>query len=764
MKMKEEDREIDLEGKPQIPPEVLSGATAGRSAKSDLLDENPMVKTKPAKAKPYLLVDRSPDLKPRKTIRQPSRSRTTMKAPGSEDEDRRISKPGRSTGVVKEEYDHELAGIALSGNYFLSAPVSAPVAAQELEKAEESWDRVAWDYNYSQLKRLLRSDPVFLILKPKLIGSLGKPITIPAPVTCQIDAVNLILQMLRETGFCPGAFEAKELMRCSMDQLTNAADEFVKIMVPLVGKKDKPEPKIAPTEDMTQAPRSGSSPYISADSEIHSDDSISIRRMSLGPSGGSFLRDRMDRVKIEPAHGHRQTEVQLPHDSMGARSSRDGQGALDKHFNAAMKKFLDERQREQEMNRRMRQRRFPQPQPESPDVPDVDMESVASEHVLQKAEYDPDDLWIPEPRKPQVATIGDSSHNVTTQRIRVSAISELKEFSGKDRDEDRARSWIGKVKSAFLRDQAPEEEKCLVFGDLMVGPARYWYRQLSRSTRFNWKDLSDNFLVEYAGHGVSLGRQYYHAKKRPDETPLEYLRRLNVMGMQAKIPVKSGSPAARKEHVDHFIDTLDDHDLAGQLLLLRVEDVDAMELTLREYQRGRSRHGKAMMGSSKYRQKVTTPPAPSKPTRAVRVIRTEDSSSESESNFDDSESEDRQRSIHATTALHRQKPMNDPSSRLRSTDPPSRPDHQDRGAPTKPCTHCGSTKHGDLGCWKRLTCQKCGRKGHPSDNCFFVCRACGEMHDPGKCPMEEFYNMIRKWYVPTKHAGMLPEKAEKMLN
>ena len=59
------------------------------------------------------------------------------------------------------------------------------------------------------------------------------------------------------------------------------------------------------------------------------------------------------------------------------------------------------------MNRRMGQRRFPQPQPESPDVPDVDMESVASEHVLQKAEYDPDDLWIPEPREPQVATIGD---------------------------------------------------------------------------------------------------------------------------------------------------------------------------------------------------------------------------------------------------------------------------------------------------------------------------------------------------------------------
>uniref|UniRef100_A0AAV1TJB3 Uncharacterized protein n=1 Tax=Peronospora matthiolae TaxID=2874970 RepID=A0AAV1TJB3_9STRA len=45
MKMKEEDREIDLEDKPQFPPMIPSGATADRSAKSDLLDENPTVKS-----------------------------------------------------------------------------------------------------------------------------------------------------------------------------------------------------------------------------------------------------------------------------------------------------------------------------------------------------------------------------------------------------------------------------------------------------------------------------------------------------------------------------------------------------------------------------------------------------------------------------------------------------------------------------------------------------------------------------------------------
>ena len=185
-------------------------------------------------------------------------------------------------------------------------------------------------------------------------------------------------------------------------------------------------------------------------------------------------------------------------------------------------------------------------------------------------------------------------------------------------------------------------------------------------------------------------------------------------------------PAARKEHVNHFIDTLDDPDLSNQLLLLNVEDAEAMQKTLHGYRQGRSRQGKVMMGSSKFRQKGTPGPVLSKPARAVRMIRTDDISSESESDTNGSDPEDRLRSIHVTATTGQRTPPSDTSANMRSVDPNTRRDYQDRSMPSKPCTHCGSTKHGDLGCWKRLTCQKCGRKGHPSDNCFFVCRACGE--------------------------------------
>ena len=76
-------------------------------------------------------------------------------------------------------------------------------------------------------------------------------------------------------------------------------------------------------------------------------------------------------------------------------------------------------------------------------------------------------------------------------------ISDLKELSGKDNDEDRERNWIGKVKSAFLRDQAPYSEKCLVFGDILTESARNWYRQLSRLTRTSWKYVLESFMMQY---------------------------------------------------------------------------------------------------------------------------------------------------------------------------------------------------------------------------------------------------------------------------
>ena len=108
-------------------------------------------------------------------------------------------------------------------------------------------------------------------------------------------------------------------------------------------------------------------------------------------------------------------------------------------------------------------------------------------------------------------------------------------------------------------------------------------------------------MAKYGGKNiVSVGRLYYHARKRSNETPLEYLYRLTVAALRAKISIQYGSPTTRKEHVNYYIGTLDDRDLARMLTMLRLGDSDDLEETLQECENMEAREAHASMGSSKF--------------------------------------------------------------------------------------------------------------------------------------------------------------------
>ena len=62
-----------------------------------------------------------------------------------------------------------------------------------------------------------------------------------------------------------------------------------------------------------------------------------------------------------------------------------------------------------------------------------------------------------------------------------------------------------------------------------------------------------------------------------DEFPLDYLYRLKVIALRAKLKIKSGSPKIQNEHVEHCIATVDDPELADQLTMLRLADVEELK-------------------------------------------------------------------------------------------------------------------------------------------------------------------------------------------
>ncbi|POM68044.1 Hypothetical protein PHPALM_15842 [Phytophthora palmivora] len=570
-------------------------------------------------------------------------------------------------------------------------------------------------YHKKELHTLIKN-PVMQIIKPKIISDLKGPVQKPTARSSNLEAAKALLHLIKESGITAGSFDANDLFDTSLSTINTALMSTFDLLKPLVGEKSV-TPKITTrsTDDMlkslpalTMEDQTGTSHYESATEDVDTDSADDPPRMTLGPSDqasdGCHRAKHDTRIECEVG-------IVLP---SGYESILEGTTIP---INHAILAPAEDR--------------------------DVDMESVGSlDRHPSLHEYDPDDLDLDPPRRVTVASASATTTGRSTSvpRIRVSAMSELKEFAGREGDEDRARAWLSKVKSAFMRDQAPDEEKCLVFGDLLAGSARNWYRQLSRITRSTWKDLLSSFQVQYCGRGVSVARQYYHARKRSDESPLEYLYRLNVAGLRARLQIKDGPSEVRREHVEHFIETLDDRDLADHLALLRIPDADTLEEALRSRQRAKARQSKAVYGSIKPRQKNNNAAAPSASTRAIRAVKAISDSSESEEGSSGSDGEVGLRRVYLAASGNNegkqdQDQRNQDHSRSEAGNNRVQQDRHDIGSPPKRCSHCGSRKHSDLGCWGRLTCEKCGRK---ADRCLFTCKACGDIHEAGKCAMEEF--------------------------
>ena len=164
----------------------------------------------------------------------------------------------------------------------------------------------------------------------------------------------------------------------------------------------------------------------------------------------------------------------------------------------------------------------------------------------------------------------------------------------------------------------------------------------------------------------------------------------------AKYLIREVSPSVRREHVEHFIGTLD-RELAKQLMVLRLEDADDIEEMLRICQRIESQQSQNAMGSCKFRQRPTSAstPTPSKPIRGVRATHVESGSSDSDSAFNGSGAELDRRKVCMTTVPDRVKNFDDQNARLDDMNYDNSPDGS---VPHQGYTHCGSKKHDDGGC------------------------------------------------------------------
>ncbi|CAI5702616.1 unnamed protein product [Peronospora effusa] len=505
-------------------------------------------------------------------------------------------------------------------------------------------------------------------LKVKLLNQVYGLITSLPIATTDLEVLKALINLLHEAGMAAGNFTAETLFDFGFKTLKKtlvALHGHIKALVGEIPHKRVPRhvgTAAVPGLGSSAGSHDYSSPrskYESVTSSMVSALVDTVDRMQLGPTGAALLETRIRETgKMDAAIPRAQPQVR--EDVTGARykvkpgylgteidqkvkPEAGSPGALQSYFKKEMAKFLEGQgptRNASDRGQAMRGRGPLYPKlshradhPGSPrESPDVDMESAESSN----GEYDPDDLTFPA-----------NSARATM-----------------------ATATVAKVKTAFIRDQAPENEKCLIFGGLLTGPAQNWYRQLGRT-----------------------------------------------------------------------------------LIKIRISDADDLEEVLLAPQRANARHGKVLFGSSKFRQKASTPPpltegipkinqeVLSKPSELHQEVKV----SKSPAPVDPKGEGDLRRIYAAATKAH--------TGRARDVDGPR--DHQDpnsdrgrcasegpgqRPGPESPLmkrTHCGSKKNGDLDCWKRLVCERCGKKGHPAGRCLFVCRS---------------------------SCMKLPEAAEKMLN
>ncbi|EGZ12928.1 hypothetical protein PHYSODRAFT_334769 [Phytophthora sojae] len=485
----------------------------------------------------------------------------------------------------------------------------------------------------TSLFRLLEQDPILVFLKPMLMSNFTGPFVAPDfdSLTSVAHAAPTLFQMVRDSGFVLGAFEMERLcdwdfkswlraIRVVQEPLTTLAGSIKQAAMSSATGQDAPSPSAGPAQTSTTTP----SPPPRYQSSVDSDSSFeSPKRMPM---------NRPPRV-MQLSAAPTRTEVTKPAEEV-----------LPKALRESIIKLM-------QMTVMNTPRANTAAIPTGPKAPanltptvarpqeaaDVAMESVSSRsstrsRTRRDADEDPDDLFdldIGVPRTTAAVSTATAG-GVVLARVRLSASSELKEFSGRDASEEKARLWLNRLKSAARRDGMTGEEVCRQFSDLMSGPARQWYLQLPRKVKQSWTELMEQFGVQYCGKGVSMASRYYHAAQRPDETPLDYLYRLNVAGLRANIPYAEGTTEEKREHVEHFIRTLNtqEAELTSPLTLVEVADSEALEKKLQN----------DSLGSNKFRQKALTPPI--QPARAVHAIHV--ASDEYDSGRESRDSDDRQ--------------------------------------------------------------------------------------------------------------------------
>jgi hypothetical protein len=309
-------------------------------------------------------------------------------------------------------------------------------------------------------------------------------------------------------------------------------------------------------------------------------------------------------------------------------------------------------------------------------------------------------------------------------------LDSIKNFDGEENNPDKAHQWLDRFKHVARSAGWTEKEKIKNFSMYMANYAKQWHIQLPVIYTKQWSVLEKKFRKTFCVDETSSTQKYYDAYRKGNESPKQYLWRLNALAKKANISIRPGLSGG--QHVRQFLKTVDDEELCSQIQPLRLKDVDELLEIIEEIN---LLNAESRSRKEQRRKKGTVNDRPF--TRQVRFMEAEES--------DDSDMED-------LGALGRALAIDGKASA---------PDGSQNNSRIKKCDTCNRRGHTKETCWSMITCRYCKKMGHPKERCNLYCTACKKLHMDEVCPREKFMEMITK---ACRDGLQLPKKLMDHLN
>ncbi|KAG3041100.1 hypothetical protein PC121_g23445 [Phytophthora cactorum] len=192
----------------------------------------------------------------------------------------------------------------------------------------------------------------------------------------------------------------------------------------------------------------------------------------------------------------------------------------------------------------------------------------------------------------EITALNDSDPTPRIEMASHRPLDRIKPFSGSRNKSENSMQWLRTFVYEMTGTHTEADKWCIPFELSLRDGAIHWFRQLPKKTKRTWKLLSNAFIRYYCSQFTQTALfRYYSAKRERSEYLCDYLNRLNGYARSARLQFEKGGRDA-KEHVQQFLVTFGDDNMAESLYHTRVNDIHELEEIIEDILKGRERMAK----------------------------------------------------------------------------------------------------------------------------------------------------------------------------